>query len=70
MFDKVKVKGKGKHPLFEMLTNNSVTGNSNIKWNFEKFIVGKDGNLIDRFRTPTKPDSKKILSIIEKELGR
>jgi glutathione peroxidase len=70
MFDKVKVKGSDKHPLFKMLTNNSVTGKSNIKWNFEKFIIGKNGNVVDRFRTPTKPDSKKIISVIEKELSK
>jgi glutathione peroxidase len=70
MFDKVKVKGKEKHPLFKMLTENSVTGNSNIKWNFEKFIIDRNGNLVDRFRSTTKPDSKKIISLIEKELGK
>lgn len=37
MFDKVKVTGDDKHPLFDLLTNNEVTGKSNIKWNFEKF---------------------------------
>jgi glutathione peroxidase len=70
MFDKVKVKGKEKHPLFEMLTNNSVTGKSNIKWNFEKFIIDKEGNIVDRFRSATKPDSKKVVSVIERELSK
>jgi glutathione peroxidase len=70
MFDKVKVKGNEKHPLFKLLTNNSVTGKSSIKWNFEKFIIDKQGNVVDRFRTATKPDSKKIISVIEKELGK
>ncbi len=70
MFDKVKVVGSDKHPLFDLLTNNKVTGKSSIKWNFEKFIIDKDGNVVDRFRSITKPDSKKITSIIERELSK
>lgn len=70
MFDKVNVKGKDKEPLFNLLTNNPVTGKSSIKWNFEKFIIDKEGNVVDRFRSATKPDSKKIISVIEKELSK
>ncbi len=70
MFDKVKVLGKEKHPLFEILTNNSKTGKSDIKWNFEKFIIDKEGNVVDRFRSITKPESKKITSLLETELNK
>ncbi len=70
MFDKVHVKGEEKAPLFDLLTNNSVTGDSTIKWNFEKFIIDKEGNIVDRFRSTTKPDSKKITSLIEQELSK
>ena len=70
MFDKVKVLGDDKEPLFEALTNNSVTGKSNIKWNFEKFIIDKEGNVVDRFRSITKPEGKKITSLIEEELRK
>jgi glutathione peroxidase len=70
MFDKVRVKGDEKAPLFELLTNNSITGRSAIKWNFEKFIIDKEGNIVDRFRSTTKPESKKIVSLIEKELNK
>jgi glutathione peroxidase len=70
MFDKVHVKGNEKAPLFELLTNNSTTGKSAIKWNFEKFIIDKEGNIVDRFRSTTKPESKKIVSLIEKELNK
>lgn len=70
MFDKVHVKGDDKAPLFNLLTNNSVTGKSAIKWNFEKFIINKEGDVVDRFRSTTKPDSKKITSLIEKELNK
>jgi glutathione peroxidase len=70
MFDKVHVKGNEKDPLFDLLTDNSVTGKSSIKWNFEKFVIDKEGNIVDRFRSITKPDSKKIISLIERELSK
>ncbi|MBT8380050.1 MAG: glutathione peroxidase [Ignavibacteria bacterium] len=70
IFDKVHVKGDEKAPLFDLLTNNTVTGKSSIKWNFEKFLIDKDGNIVDRFRSVTKPENKKITSLIEKELGK
>jgi glutathione peroxidase len=70
MFDKIHVKGDEKAPLFDLLTNNSVTGNSSIKWNFEKFIIDKEGNIVKRFRSITKPDNKKITLLIEKELSK
>jgi glutathione peroxidase len=70
LFDKVHVKGDEKAPLFDVLTNNSVTGKSSIKWNFEKFIIDKEGYIVKRFRSITKPDSKKITSLIEKELNK
>ena len=70
MFDKIRVKGDEKAPLFDLLTNNSVTGKSSIKWNFEKFIIDRDGNIVKRFRSIIKPDSRKITSLIEKELSK
>jgi len=70
MFDKVHIKGDDKSPLFDLLTNNSVTGKSPIKWNFEKFLIDKEGNIVKRFRSITKPDSNKIISTIEKELSK
>jgi len=70
MFDKIHVKGNDKSPLFDLLTNNPVTGKSSIKWNFEKFIIDKEGNVVDRFRSATKPDNKKITLLIEQELSK
>ncbi len=70
LFDKVHVKGEKQAPLFALLTDNSTTGKSSIKWNFEKFIIDKEGNVVDRFRSMTKPESKKITALIEKELGK
>lgn len=70
MFDKVKVIGDDKDPLFDILTNNPNTGISAIKWNFEKFIIDREGNVVERFRSVTKPESNKIVSAIERELGK
>lgn len=68
LFEKVTVLAD-KSPLFEKLTNNSVTGTSEIKWNFEKFIVGKDGEILARFRSRVTPDDPEIITLIEKALN-
>ncbi|OTG98029.1 glutathione peroxidase [Acinetobacter sp. ANC 4654] len=58
MFAKVDVKGPEAHILFRYLTNNSkgVLGNG-IKWNFTKFLIGKDGKVLNRFAPTTKPET-------------
>ena len=69
MFSKISVKGNDIHPLFDYLTsqpNPDFTGE--IKWNFEKFLVDKDGKLIRRFRSPVKPESDEIISAIDRAL--
>ncbi len=69
MFSKVSVKGADQHPLFNYLTsvqNPDFTGE--IKWNFEKFLVDKDGKLIRRFRSDVKPKNNNILKAIETAL--
>lgn len=70
MFSKVSVKGDDIHPLFNFLTNEENPDFSGeIGWNFEKFLVNRNGNLVRRFKTNEIPDSKKIISAIEKELS-
>ncbi|WP_345694298.1 glutathione peroxidase [Fodinibius salicampi] len=69
LFSKISVKGEDQHPLFKYLTtasNPDFTGE--IKWNFEKFLIGKDGELVHRFRSDTKPESDEILKAIETSL--
>ena len=72
MFAKVKVKGAGIHPLFEYLTgketNPAFAGD--IKWNFNKFLVGKDGAVIARFEPPVEPTSADVKGAIEKALAQ
>lgn len=58
MFSKVNVKGPEAHVIFRYLTNNSkgVLG-SGVKWNFTKFLIGKDGKVVNRYAPTTKPDA-------------
>lgn len=58
MFAKVDVKGSEAHILFRYLTNNSkgILGNG-IKWNFTKFLIGKDGTILNRYAPTTKPET-------------
>jgi glutathione peroxidase len=70
LFDKVKVLGKDKAPLYERLINNSVTSTGDIKWNFEKFLIDKDGNIAARFGNKVKPESDEVVKVIEEELKK
>ena len=58
MFSKVDVNGTAAHPLFTYLTSEKkgLLGSEAIKWNFTKFLVGKDGAVIDRYAPTTKPE--------------
>jgi len=63
--EKVSVKGKNIDPLFDWLNaqdNQSFKGD--IMWNFEKYLIDESGKLIKRYRSMTKPDSDKIISLI------
>ena len=68
LFDKIKVLGEDKSPLYERLINNSVTEKGDIKWNFEKFLISKDGKIVERFRTKVEPTSNEVITAIEREL--
>ena len=65
MLSKVVVKGSGKVPLYEYLTQ---TGGE-VKWNFTKFLVGKDGKVRARFESGTKPDAKELSNAVEQALA-
>ncbi len=70
MFSKVSVKGDDKAPLFTYLTAaENPDKQGEIGWNFEKFLVGKDGKLIRRFATKVKPDDATVVAAIEKALA-
>lgn len=64
MFSKIVVKGSGQHPLFRWLT---ADGDS-VSWNFNKFLIDKEGHLVEHFGARVKPLSKELLAAIEKQL--
>ncbi|MDF2725545.1 MAG: glutathione peroxidase [Paenibacillus sp.] len=68
MFAKIEVNGSGAHPLFKHLTREApgLLGSKSIKWNFTKFVVGRDGRILKRFAPTVKPE--KIDSYIRKLL--
>jgi glutathione peroxidase len=70
LFDKIKVLGEEKSPLYERLTNNSITDKSDINWNFEKFIISRDGKITARFLTKIEPTDEAITKLIEQELEK
>jgi glutathione peroxidase len=67
MFDKVSVKGDDAAPLFKWLISQS-TNKVDIEWNFAKFLVGKDGKVLQRFSPQTTPDSPEIKKALESAL--
>jgi glutathione peroxidase len=71
MTEKAKLNGKNAHPLYKELTKaNDAEGNAgNVKWNFEKFLVLENGDVM-RFRPTTKPDDERIISAIEENLAK
>jgi glutathione peroxidase len=68
LFAKIEVNGPGAHPLYRFLKE--ATGSKEISWNFEKFLVGKEGTVRARFSPRTPPDAPEIVSAIEAELDR
>jgi glutathione peroxidase len=70
MFSKVSVKGEDIHPLYHYLTSKETNGEfaGEISWNFTKFLIGKDGSVIERFEPKTKPQDPKVIQAIEKAL--
>ncbi len=62
------VSGNEKTPLFQTLLKEDPKQMGEIKWNFEKFLIDKQGKLIARFRSDTKPLSKEITQVIENQL--
>jgi glutathione peroxidase len=56
MMSKISVKGKSKHPIYQYLLNNAPSKDE-IGWNFEKFLIGRDGLVVDRYEPKKKPDA-------------
>jgi glutathione peroxidase len=69
MFDKLEVNGDHRHPLYVMLAGKDSPFPGNIKWNFTKFLIGRDGKILNRFGSMTKPDSEEVTKAIEAALA-
>ena len=69
MYSKISVKGADQAPLYAYLTKETGPGmTGDIKWNFTKFLVDRDGKVIQRFEPAVTPDSKEVTAAIEKQL--
>ena len=68
--EKIEVNGEGRHPLYERLvTVADAEGESgDIRWNFEKFLVNRNGQVVARFHPKTLPDAPEVISAIENAL--
>ena len=66
IFEKVSVKGKSKHYIYQWLTEKNKNGKKNVSvlWNFQKFIIDENGQWVDYFLPTTSPKSKKIVKWI------
>ncbi len=69
LFDKIRVLGDERSSLYERLINNSEPA-GDISWNFEKFIIDKNGDIAARFKSKVKPESEEITSLIETDLSQ
>jgi glutathione peroxidase len=72
MFSKVSVKGSDQTPLYKFLTSvdTKPKGKGDVSWNFEKFLIGKDGSVVARFEPKTKPDDPKVVAAVEEQLRK
>jgi len=68
LMEKIHVKGPEQHPLYAALTGKDGAFPGDVKWNFGKFLIGKDGKALARFEPGQKPDSPEIVAAIEKAL--
>jgi glutathione peroxidase len=67
LFAKLDVKGEGQHPLYSLLSETADDSGKagNVSWNFEKFLVGRDGRVVRRFRSKVKPEDPRIVEAVE-----
>jgi len=69
MYSKISVKGDDQAPLYSFLTKETGPGIAgDIKWNFTKFLVDRNGNVVQRFEPAVTPDSQEMTAAIEKQL--
>jgi len=71
LFEKIDVNGSDRHPLYAALTETAdAEGKAgDVEWNFEKFLVSRDGSVAGRWRSKTEPDDPDLLAAVEKDLA-
>jgi glutathione peroxidase len=69
LFDKIEVNGEKRHPLYAALAGKGSPVPGNIGWNFNKFLVGRDGTVLKRFDAEAEPDSPEVIAAIEAALA-
>ncbi|MFG2128733.1 glutathione peroxidase [Streptomyces sp. NPDC048751] len=69
--EKVEVNGEGRHALYERLVGfaDAEGHTGDIRWNFEKFLVGRDGRVVARFSPQTEPESAELVAAVEGQLA-
>lgn len=70
LMEKIHVKGPEQQPLYTALTGKDGIFPGDVKWNFGKFLIGKDGKAIARFEPKQTPESKEVVAAIEKALAK
>lgn len=72
MFSKISVTGSDQHPLYRFLTNKKTNPEfgGDITWNFNKFLISRDGKVIGRFGSKDKPDDPAVIAAIETALNQ
>jgi glutathione peroxidase len=69
MFDKLEVNGANRHPLYKTLAGEGSPTAGDIRWNFTKFLIGRDGKIVKRFDSKVKPDSPEVTQAVEAALA-
>ena len=69
LFEKLHVKGPEQHPLYAALTGKDSPVPGPIDWNFAKFVIGRDGKIITRFKASVKPDTEQVTSAVEQAIA-
>lgn len=65
MFSKIVVKGEGIHPLYERLTSLPEPIGGEVRWNFQKYLVDREGNVVQKFHPKMQPDDPELVAAIE-----
>ena len=72
MAEKIEVNGAGRHELYNTLTvvADSEGHSGDIRWNFEKFLISRDGEVVFRFNPTVAPDAPEVVNAIKEQLGK